>query len=330
MTRLIRAFALAVAAVALSAVPASALESFDFEAPYLVHADNQVWDFALVRDAGTYHAFYHTIPQQVGHPAAADTIWHAVSDDLVRWQRLGAALTVGPDWYDAEAMWAPDVVFDDATGRWAMLYTGVTANMVQRACLAWSDDLATWTKSAANPVFAPDSTVYHWAPSQAWSSFRDPFVYRDGGQWVMLSTAGLRNEGGSPARFGIVHKAVSPDLESWTDAGPFYVHNGVGGRSRDLESVQYLVQDGWHHLFFVEQNLDLESHPTSHMVAADPSQWQMSPRTSVDAGWAPEIERFDAGAPMAVFARLAKDQDPRDGSWFVTMRCDSLRFGMSS
>ncbi len=305
---------------------AVALVRFDFETPYLVQPGQQIWDFSLIRDAGQYHVFYHTIPQQNTHPANADTIWHAVSPDLRHWEILGPALTSGPDWYDDVAMWAPDVVYDQASGRWAMLYTGVAGPMVQRACLAWSADLLTWTKSANNPVFEPDTLIYHWGPDQAWSSFRDPFVYHDGSQWNMLSTAGLRLGGYPGYRRGIVHRAVSPDLENWQDAGVFYEHNGSTGRSNDLESVQYLVREGWHHLFFVEQDLTVEHVPTSHLVAADPSGWDMTTRDVVDPGWAPEIKRFDAGAPAEIFARLAKDQDPRDGSWFVTARFDSVRF----
>jgi len=304
----------------------SALVTFDFETPYLVHPGRQVWDFCLVRDAGQYHVFYHAIPQHSTHPANADTIWHAASPDLRHWNILGPALTAGPDWYDEVAMWAPDVVHDDVSGRWAMFYTGVSGPMVQRACLAWSDDLDTWTKSTGNPVFEPDSLIYHWTPTQAWSSFRDPFIYHDGTQWNMLSTAALRLGGYPGYRRGIVHRAVSPDLENWSDAGVFYEHDGSTGRSHDLESVQYVVRGGWHHLFFVEQDLDVESVPTSHMVAADPSGWNMADRDVVDAGWAPEIKQFDSGAPADVFARLAKDQDPRDGSWFVTARFDSVRF----
>ncbi len=306
--------------------PATALVSFDFETPYLVHPTQQVWDFCLVRDAGEYHVFFHTIPQQNPHPANADTIWHAVSNDLRRWELRGPVLTSGPDWWDDVALWAPDVVFDDQSGRWAMLYTGIAQGMVQRACLAWSDDLVTWEKSAANPVFEPDSVIYFWSPSEDWSPFRDPFVYHDGQTWNMLSTAHLRLGGVPGYRRGIVHRAVSNDLENWLDAGVFFEHDGAVGRSNVFESVQYLVREGWHHLFFTEQDPTIEHHPTSHMVAADPSGWTMAARTIVDAGWAPEIKQFDTEAGMDIFARLAKDQDPRDDTWFVTAKFDSVRF----
>jgi hypothetical protein len=314
------------AVLILWALPAAALVSFDFETPYLVHPTRQVWDFCLVPHGGQYHVFYHTVPQQDLHAANADTIWHAVSADLRRWRILGPVLTSGPEWWDEVAIWAPDVVYDDQTGRWAMLYTGIAQGMVQRACLAWSDDLETWVKSPANPVFEPDSATYFWSPSEAWSSFRDPFIFHDGQTWNMLSTAHLRIGGVPGYRRGIVHRAVSTDLENWQDAGVFYEHDGTSGRSNALESVQYVVRAGRHHLFFTEQDPALEHHPTSHMTAADPSGWTMAGRTIVDAGWAPEIEPFAGNGGADVFARLAKGQDPRDGTWFVTAKFDSIRF----
>ncbi len=309
-----------------AAVPCPGQADFDFETPYLVQPGRQIWDFCLVENGGLYHAFYHTIPQQDMNPANADTIWHASSPDLRHWDVLGPVLTSGPGWWDAVAMWAPDVVYDPVSGSWAMLYTGVADKMVQRPCLAWSPDLQTWTKSEANPVFEPDSLVYHWAPDQAWSSFRDPFVYNDGAQWNMLSTAALRLGGYPGYRRAIVHRAVSTDLVHWQDAGVFYTHDGSTGLTYDLESPQYVVRDGWHHLFFTEQDPNIEHAPTSHMVAADPSLWTMTQRDVVDAGWAPEVDHFGSPGGADVFARLAKDQDPRDETWFVTVKFDSVRY----
>ena len=323
---IIRAALLASFLLIVGLNPAAALVSFDFETPYLVHPGLQVWDFCLVHHDGRYHAFYCTIPPQIQHPSAADTIWHAVSADLRRWTIDGPAVSSGPDAWDVRAIWAPDVVFDENSGRWAMLYTGVDQGMVQRACLAWSTDLVNWEKSTANPVFEPDSVTYYWAPSMNWSSFRDPFLFHDGQTWNMLSTAHLRLTEGPDNRRAIVHRSVSPDLENWQDAGVFFAHDGAVGQTRDFESVQYLVRDGWHHLFFTEQDPTIEHHPTSHLVASDPAGWTMADRSIIDAGWAPEIKPFAVPADAEIFARLAKDQNPIDGTWFVAAKFDSIRF----
>lgn len=314
----------ALAMIALTVTSVAALESFDFEARYLVHPGNQVWDFCLTPQEDGYHVFYHTIKPGLNHPSFADTIWHAVSPDLRRWEILGPALTSGPDWWDAEAVWAPEVVFDEQSQRWAMLYTGVAAGMVQRACLAWSDDMVSWTKAPENPVFEPDSLVYHWAPSMPWSSFRDPFLYRENDQWNMLSTAGLR-EGNN--RRGIVHRAVSDDLIHWTDAGVFFAHDGAEGSERDLESVQYVKRGAWDHLFFVEQDLSLPAHSTSLVSAMDPADWTMAERTYVDEGWAPEVQYVGGIFFDTVFGRLFQYEDPRDATTYIIARFDRMGFG---
>ncbi len=321
------ALALVLSLLILGPRPATALVSFDFETPYLVHPTRQVWDFCLVNHEGQYHVFYHTIPQQDLNPANADTIWHAVSSDLYRWDIRGPVLTSGQGYWDEVAMWAPDVVYDDQTNRWAMLYSGVGNSMVQRACLAWSTDLETWEKSTGNPVFEPDSVTYFWSPTEPWAAFRDPFIYRDGQTWNMLSTAQLRVGGVPGYRRGIVHRAVSEDLVNWQDAGVFFENDSATGKWIVLESVQYLVRNGWHHLFFTYQDPEVEHAPTSHMVASDPTGWTMADVNVVDAGWAPEIDPFNTAADAEIFARLAKDQDPRDGTWFVTAKFDSVRFG---
>jgi len=314
----------ALAGIVLSVSPARALESFDFEARYLVHPGNQIWDFCLTPHEDEYHIFYHTIKPGYNHPAYADTIWHAVSADLRRWEILGPALTSGPDWWDAAAIWAPDVVFDEQRQRWAMLYTGVAEGMVQRACLAWSGDMVNWTKAAENPVFEPDSLIYHWSPSMPWSSFRDPYLYRENGQWNMLSTAGLRD---GNYRRGIVHRAVSADLIHWTDAGVFFAHDGAEGRERDLESVQYIQRGSWDHLFFVEQDLSLPAHSTSLVSAQDPADWTMAERRYFDEGWAPEVQYVGGVFFDTVFGRLFQYDDPRDATTYIIARFDRMSFG---
>jgi hypothetical protein len=310
----------------MAASPVMALETFDFEARYFVHEGSQIWDFCLLPNDGQYDIFYHTISPEVEHPADGDTIWHARSTDLRHWEMLGPALTSGPGWYDDVAIWAPDVVFDEQSQRWAMLYTGVTDGMVQRACLAWSDDMMTWTKAAENPIFEPDTLTYFWAPDLDWSSFRDPYVYYEDGQWNMLNTAGLRLGGYPGYRRGIVHRAVSDDLVNWTDAGVFFEHDGTEGLWHDFESVQYFRHNSRHYLFFVEQDPTLPTHATSFLSARDPADWTMADRIYIDDGWAPEVQPISGQWFDTMFGRLHQYDDPVTGLTYVVVRFDQMLF----
>ena len=150
--------------------------------------DHWVWDFWLADDGARYHMFYLHAPHALGNPDLRHRnarIGHATSPGLVRWDILPPAVPAGPDWWDANNVWAPDVVWDSGRQQWAMLFTGVDSLKVQRACAAWSNDLSAWTKEPANPVFQPDSLTYYWAPSQQWSPCRDPFLFLADGMWKL-------------------------------------------------------------------------------------------------------------------------------------------------
>jgi hypothetical protein len=302
-----------------AARPAAALLRLDFEQKYFVHPGRQVWDFCLVRPDTVYHLFYHSILETTPTATAADTIWHATSPDLRHWTIEGPVLTSGPDWWEDEAIWAPDVIRDEAHDRWTMLYTGVDALKVQRLCAAHSTDLRDWTREPANPVFQPDSLQYYWSPTTPWSSCRDPFLYGTDGDWSVLATVHKRNGVYPGSKQGIVLRAASVDLVSWTDAGPVFLNDG-DVPWHDLESPQYFERDGFHHLLFAEHDVV----GISHVVSGTFGDWSMSGRSIVDYGGAPEVDRFDGDVHL--FSRLARNQDPLTGVLRYSVRFDTLSF----
>jgi hypothetical protein len=297
--------------------PAAALVKFDFEQKFYVHPQRQVWDFCLIRPDSTFHLFYHSIHEQTPSAVFGDTIWHAKSEDLMHWSEALPVLTVGPEWWDAEAMWAPDVVFDPVAQRWTMAYTGVDEQLVQRPCVAHSLDLVNWTKEVANPVVQPDSMRYFWSPEAAWSSFRDPFLYREAEQWHMLSTAALRVGGYPGFGIGILQRSTSSDLVNWVDTGFIFANNG-SNPSNVLESSQYHIRNGWHHLFFGEFDIPGISHVAAHAFG----DWDMAQREIIDDGGAPEIKQFDPGIDL--LARFSPLNNPPQGTLSYVVRFDTL------
>ena len=297
--------------------PALGLVEFDFEQKYYVHPGHQVWDFCLARFDSLYHVFYGSIPDGPTSSATlSDTVWHATSPDLYEWDLLGPTITVGPDAFDAEAIWAPEVVYDPERVRWVMIYTGVDSIKVQRPCLAFSYELQYWHKSIFNPVFEPDTTLYSWSPTQAWSAFRDPFIFRQDDRWHILNTAHLRNGEG---KIGIVHHASSLDLVTWADLGPFYTHNGSSDRWHALESSQYHERDGLHHLFFAEEYIP----GTSHLSSDTQGGWDMEDWHLLERGAAPEIDAFDG---VEIFSRIGISRHPISQNLLYVARFDTLHF----
>ncbi len=293
-----------------------ALLRIDFEQKYFIHPGLQVLDFCLIRPDSLYHIYYIAVAEATPSTRCY-ALGHATSPDLYHWTILDPAVAAGPDWWDANSVWAPDVVPDSRRGGWTMLYTGVDSLKVQRACAAHSADLNTWTKSPLNPVFVPDSLQYYWSATLEWSSCRDPFLYRENGVWQMLSTAGLRVGDYPGTKQGIVHRSVSVDLTTWNDAGPLWAHDGALSW-HDLESSQYVVRGDWHHLFFTEQDVS----GVSHMAADSTGAWTLADRTILDYGNAAEIDEFDPG--VDVFSRYVVGQHRLTGELFHVARFDTL------
>ncbi len=300
---------------------ASALIDIDFEQAYFVDPDHGVRDFCIVRPDSVYHIFYIAYDEAYLN-SSGKTLGHATSMDLRHWTIHAPALLAGQGWWDAQDVWAPEVVFDQNAGRWAMMYTGVDSLKVQRACLAWSDDLFTWWKDPANPIFEPDPETYQWDPAEEWSSFRDPCLFRSGGQWMMLNTAGMPSPQYPDSRIGVSHSAVSTDLVHWTGNGPAFVHDGADGTPiwHDLESNQYLEIDGIHHLFFSEY----DEQGTSHIAADAFGAWTMADRSIFDYGIAPEIDSFDTG--VFIYSRYVMTLQPAFGYFESVVRIDTLSF----
>jgi len=302
----------------LSSLPALGLIKFDFEQKYYVHPGHQVWDFCLVRHEGLYHIFYHSVPNGSSSPPIRE-VNHATSTNFIQWNQEDPALYASSDYWEEREVWAPDVVWDPASQRWAMFYTGVDMLRVQRICLAWSTDLYNFTQDPANPVVVPDSTVYFWSPTTEWSDFRDPFVYFENGRWNLHTTAALRVGGYPGYPHGILQRSVSNDLVNWWDAGVFWLNNG-DHPSHVMESSQYHQRGFWYHLYFGEYDVQGISHVSTQTVGG----WDMSDRELIDWGAAAEIDQFDPG--VDIFSRMAPLLDPQSGLLTYVVRFDTLTY----
>jgi Glycosyl hydrolases family 32 N-terminal domain len=182
-----------------------------------------VWDFWLVDDGQQYHLFFLYASRALKDPEHRHyraSIGHAVSRDLVTWERVADALVRSdPPAFDDLATWTGSVI-RHPDGTWYMFYTGATltpGGNVQTIGYATSPDLLTWEKNPTNPVLAADSRWYEKLSDSQWhdEAFRDPWVVADpdGEGWHMLITA--RANQGPPDDRGVIGHAWSPDLITW-------------------------------------------------------------------------------------------------------------------
>jgi hypothetical protein len=305
-------------ALAAIAPAASALHTIDFEQPYYVHPGMQVWDFCLIHHDGLYQIFYHGIPETDPTPAAAKHIWRATSEDLIHWSEPDIVLSVTPAWYEANAVWAPDVIYSEAAGLWYMAYTGVDDQMNQRICLAWSNDLVRWGRLFGNPLIVPDPETFYYEPGNGWAECRDPYIFYNGGLWHLLATTRARQPGPDP---GALMRTTSSSFHSWSNGEVFMVNDG-DAPGRVLESSTYLERDGTYHLFFHEGGI----HGVKHIWSDDPDNFTMDRSAWLGPGIAPEVDTFDGGQSYLI-SRIGQFQVHPDSVVQQVAHVDTLVFG---
>ena len=147
-----------------------------------------------------YHAFFQHNPFG---PIWGPMHWgHAVSGDLLHWEEQPVAL-VPDQWYENRGgCWSGSAIERD--GRLYLFYTGVSQELGQAQCVAWSDDGRYFQKYRHNPVIrrAPDGSA----------DFRDPKVMKRGDTYYMVVGSGKDG-------VGRVQLYRSENLLEWDYAG---------------------------------------------------------------------------------------------------------------
>ena len=176
---------------------------------------------------GRYHMFFQYNPNA---SVWGDMHWaHASSPDMVHWKHEPVALAPTPGGWDRDGVFSGAVVVDGDTP--TAIYTGVlppdlpadaTLKDGQHAwrevqCLAVShdDDLRTWQK-------LPDPVIARPPAGLMITGFRDPCVWREGGEWRMAAGSGFAGKGGAILLYS------SPDLRRWTYLNPLIEGRGSG------------------------------------------------------------------------------------------------------
>ncbi|MCW5962468.1 MAG: glycoside hydrolase family 32 protein [Bryobacterales bacterium] len=147
---------------------------------------------------GEYHVFYQH------NPSAAvwgDMHWgHAASRDLLQWRHFPIALAPTPGGYDKDGVFSGCMVVDGESP--TLIYTG-TQPEVQAIATSSHPRLETWSKWEGNPVIpAPPIGLEV-------TGFRDPFVWKEGPDWLMALGSGQKGRGGAILLYR------SADLRSW-------------------------------------------------------------------------------------------------------------------
>src|SRR4051812_15968762 len=174
--------------------------------------------YGVVWTGDRYHVFYQAVPGRVTW--AAECGWgHAESSDLVRWQELRPALEPQPF---ERGCWSGSVVAD--AGEPVLFYTRITGDDWSIGAIAratGSTDLGKWQTGI-------DDVVIDGPPADLGiHTFRDPYVFRYGGEWRMIVGAGLDDGGGGVVQYR------STDLVTWTSDGLLCSRGDLSRRGGD-------------------------------------------------------------------------------------------------
>lgn len=178
---------------------------------------------------GVYHLFYQL------NPCAArwgNIHWgQAQSTDLVHWQHLPLALA--PDKAAREHhCFSGCVVIKDGNSQ--LFYTSINGRLgllnVIIGAQQWrafgDASLCHWQRDPLNPVVHEklhDKKILQW---------RDPYIWQEDGQWLMLLCGNYRGEKG-----GSVFLYTSPDLDTWQFAGRLLQGSPAEGRGWECPNL---------------------------------------------------------------------------------------------
>lgn len=157
----------------------------------------------LVFHDGAYHIFFQHNPMGARH---ANMHWgHFRSRDLLRWETLPIALAPSAAGIDADGVWSGNAVSTD---------DGILAFYAAYRHDRWWQPVAAATSHDGVHFDKLPGALIPNAP-EGTTMFRDPFVWRDGGQWRMLVGAALRTGQGAALQY------TSDDLAHWHYRGPY-------------------------------------------------------------------------------------------------------------
>jgi beta-fructofuranosidase len=173
---------------------------------------------------------------------------HAVSSDLVHWEHRPLALTPTPGGYDQDGVFSGCCVNND--GIPTLLYTGVQVATPDRPvnvtsvsqllgaafsevqCVATLGADGKFSKGLAPVISAPPAGLDI-------VGFRDPYVWREGDEWMMVLGSGIKEQGGT----ALLYK--SPDLHQWEFVQP--IHIGDHTETGTMWECPLLLKLGkWH------------------------------------------------------------------------------------
>jgi beta-fructofuranosidase len=183
---------------------------------------------------GQYHMFHQYNPRGA---TWGNMHWaHATSADMIHWRHEPTALAPTPGGPDSDGVFSGSAVLDN--GKPTVIYTAVappasagdatlrdgvhTWRETQCLAVAQDDDLRIWKKLPEPVIATPPARLDV-------TGFRDPALWREGENWMLILGSGVRGRG------GMILLYTSTDLRHWTYLHPLI--EGSPGKSTTVNPV---------------------------------------------------------------------------------------------
>jgi beta-fructofuranosidase len=180
---------------------------------------------------GRYHMFHQYNPRGA---TWGNMHWaHATSSDMLHWQQEPIAVAPTPGGPDSDGVFSGSAVLDN--GKPTVIYTAVappsstgdatlrdgvhTWRETQCLAVAQDNDLRIWKKLSEPVIATPPAGLEV-------TGFRDPALWREGDNWMLILGSGVRN------KCGMILLYTSRDLRHWT-----YLHPLIEGSASQSTSV---------------------------------------------------------------------------------------------
>ncbi len=180
---------------------------------------------------GRYHMFHQYNPRAA---TWGNMHWaHATSPDMLRWQNEAIAIAPTPGGPDSDGVFSGSAVLEN--GKPTVIYTAVappsstgdatlrdgvhTWRETQCLAVAQDNDLRIWKKLSEPVIATPPAGLEV-------TGFRDPALWREGDNWMLILGSGVRGKG------GMILLYTSKDLRHWT-----YLHPLIEGSPSQSTSV---------------------------------------------------------------------------------------------
>lgn len=167
---------------------------------------------------------------------------------------VGPVLTASAAGWDNNMVEGPAVWWDEPRQKWGAMYAGYNAGTLfgvqpltgyARFGVAWSDDLVTWAKDAANPVLSPAGTIGVDPDS---GSLTGPFVLYEAGTYYLFYI-GCNQKGYEQGTKTVCLATATSPLGPWTRRGAMVQTGAAPWCDSAVWRPNIVKVDGTYHMF---------------------------------------------------------------------------------